>query len=165
MMTILVLMVVGAIVLIIKEWTYVDDWIDFIGTGFMGALFSIIPATIIAFSLPMQTYNQISEVKLETLNDNSGSQGNFFLGCGSIDSEMKYVFYYNEKGFYKMGAVNYEDVKIKYSTGFPKLVITKIAATESVINLFALDLNFGDKKYVFHVPKGTINNSYNLDAK
>lgn len=78
MMTILVLMVVGAIVLIIKEWTYVDDWIDFIGTGFMGALFSIIPATIIAFSLPMQTYNQISEVKLETLNDNSGSQGNFF---------------------------------------------------------------------------------------
>jgi hypothetical protein len=115
--------------------------------------------------IPMDTYVKKSSVNIETLQDNNSVNGSFFLGCGQIEGKMKYVFYYEEKGLYKMCQINYNLVSIKYSEGKPKVNILEIYPTESFINNIAIDFNVFDKTFIIEVPKGTIKNNYNLDAQ
>ena len=166
MITILITTIIGIALAIYNE--YRESWgslIDYIIMSMLGGLFGACVGFIIAIALPMQTYDKHYSLNIETLQDNNSVSGNFFLGCGQIEGKMKYVFYYEEKGLYRMMQLNYDLVQIKYSDTKPKVNITENYPTESIINYFAFDTDIFDKNYIIEVPKGTIKNNYNLDAQ
>ena len=142
-----------------------SEWIDYIMFSLIGGLFGGCIAMILSFMLPMDTYDKKYSLNVETLQDNNSVSGSFFLGCGQIEGKMKYVFYYEANGLYRMNQIDYDLVQIKYSDGKPKVNVTENALTKSPINLFAMDFDIGLKTYIIEVPKGTIKNNYNLDAQ
>ena len=129
-----------------------------------GVAFGLFIGAPLAFMLPMKTYQKQTSLSIQTLQDNNTTKGSFFLGCGQIDGDMKYVFYYEENGLYRMMQLKANNVRIKYCDNTPNVNITEITPTKDLINYFALDSDIGDKTYIIEVPKGTIANNFTLDA-
>lgn len=164
MILILIGMVVGIAIAIYKTY-WLHDLIDYIMASFFGILFGGVLALIVGIMLPMDTYDKHYSLDIETLQDNNSVGGSFFLGCGQIEGKMKYVFYYEENGLYRMMQLDYNLVQIKYSDSKPKVNVTENYPSDAFINNFAIDLDAFDKTYIIEVPKGTIKNNYNLDAQ
>lgn len=166
MILILIGMVIGIAIAIYKTYNgWLNDFIDYIVSSFIGILLGGALALIVAIMLPMDIYDKHYSFNIETLQDNNSVSGNFFLGCGQIEGKMKYVFYYEENGLYRMMQIDYELVQIKYYDGKPKVNVTENYPSDAFINKFAIDLDAFDKTYIIEVPKGTIKNNYNLDAQ
>ena len=166
MITIIICAVIGIIIGIIlaarSSWS---DLFDFIMNIIFGVIIGAIIGLFIAFILPMKTYDAHGSCNIVALQDNSSVSGSFFLGSGQIDGKMKYVFYIEENGLYKMHQIDYNLVQIRYTDSIPKIHITEITKTDAFINHFAIDRNIGDQTYIIEVPKGTIKTNYNLDAQ
>lgn len=166
MITILIGMVVGLLIAIYKTYNgWMDGFVDYIVHSFIGVLLGLFIGLLVAIILPMTTEQKQYSSNIESLNDNNSINGSFFLGCGQIEGKMKYVFYYEEKGLYKMMQVDCEKASIKYTDSKPKATMIQKEPTKSMINEFAIDLDLYDKIYIIEVPKGTIKNNYNLDAQ
>jgi len=166
MILILIGMVVGITISIYQTYNgLLNDLSDYIMSSFIGILLGGALALIVAIILPMDTYDKHYSLNIETLQDNNSVSGNFFLGCGQIEGKMKYVFYYEENGLYRMMQLDYNLVQIKYSDGKPKVNVTENYPSGAFINKLAIDLDAFHKTYIIEVPKGTIKNNYNLDAQ
>ena len=116
--------------------------------------------------LPMKTVTKIDTYNIVSLQDNNSTNGSFFLGTGTIKGEMKYIFYYEENETYKMKQTDYKNTVIKYSD-HAKVERYRQEAVKSFINWFALDdiHSESNMQFIIYVPKGTIKNSYMLDAQ
>lgn len=166
MILILIGMVIGIAITIYQTYKgFFRDFIDYIMSSFIGGLLGGAFGLISAIMLPMDTYDKHYSLNIETLQDNNSVIGNFFLGCGQIEGKMKYVFYYEENGLYRMMQLDYNLVQIKYSDSKPKVNVTENYPSDAFINNFAIDLDVFYKTYIIEVPKGTIKNNYNLDAQ
>ena len=144
-----------------------NDLEDYLLTGLISlftGVIGLLVGLVLAIAVPMDTYEDKYSMNIENLNDNSSVEGSFFLGCSQFEGTMKYVFYVEEDGFYMMEQLDYELVKIKYSTGKPRVNVTENYPSDSWINNFAIDLDCFSKTYVIEVPEGTIKNNYNLNV-
>jgi hypothetical protein len=166
MVIILLGTVLGFGINIYREYKYGcwSDWFDYIMMGIIGTFTGFILSLTLAFMLPADTEIKTYTYKVESLQDNNSISGDFFLGCGQIEGKMKYMFYYEVNGMYKMKQIDYENVSIKYSNTTPKVEQFRREHTDAFINNFAIDF-CGDSDYIIHVPKGTIKQNYNLDAR
>jgi hypothetical protein len=166
MILILIGMVIGIVIAIYQTYNgWFNDFIAYIMSSFIGIMIGGLLASFVAIMLPMDTYDKHYSLNLEALQDNNSVSGNFFLGCGQIEGKMKYVFYYEENGLYRMMQLDHNLVQIKYSDGKPKVNVTENYPSDAFINNFAIDLDAFGKTYIIEVPKGTIKNNYNLDAQ
>jgi hypothetical protein len=96
-------------------WLNSYDFIDyFIATVFMTIIGSLVGIGL-ASLLPMDTITKVDTYNIVSLKDNNSVSGNFLLCSGSINGEMKYTFYYEENGFYKMKQIDIDNTSIKYS--------------------------------------------------
>ncbi|MFA5299625.1 MAG: hypothetical protein WC389_15660 [Lutibacter sp.] len=156
-------LIASILIVISMEGKYADAE-DYILSGLICLVISVIISTVIAFSLPVQTKEVIDEFEIVTLQDNSQTEGNFFLGCGYINGTMKYVFYYKSDKSYKLFMVNYysAEIIITNKKAFNQQIRT--VKTDALINKFALDFYLSENRYVFYVPEGTIKQNYSLDA-
>ena len=79
---------------------------------------------------------------------------------------MKYVFYYEQNGIYKMKQTDCNNTSIKYSDNI-RVEQYRQEKTKAVINYFAIDDIHSEKnmQFIIYVPKGTIKNNYSLDAQ
>ena len=120
----------------------------------------------VAFMLPMKTVTKVDTYKIVCLQDNNSTNGSFFLGTGMINGEMKYVFYYEQNGTYKIKQTDYINTSIKYSDSI-RVERFRQEEVKSFINNFALDdiSSESSMQYIIYVPKGTIKNNYSLDAQ
>lgn len=169
MYTVVIFSIIGFLVSIytvIKDDFYKQYGYDsfFIFNHFFGLLIGASIGVAISIALPMDTYINIHSYKIEALQDNNSVNSSFFLGSGIIEGRMKYVFYIEENGEYRLNQIDYKDASIKYSDTV-QLLEYKVCASKALINKFAIDRDLGDKYYVIEVPKGTIKNNYNLDAQ
>ena len=150
-----------------KEW--IRDWEDcdlLLMATSLGICFGAILGLGIAFALPMKTESVQTTYNLEALKDNGSISGSFFLGSGQIDGEMKYIYYYEEDGYYKMGDIDNDKAKIKYVDGDPYIEEYKLKAKEGAfINYFAFDNLPEYTEYIIYIPKGSIKRDYKLDAE
>jgi len=130
--------------------------------GFMG----VIVGVGIAIFIPSKTEIKETVYKIEALQDNNTVSGSFFLGCGQINGDMKYVFYYQDSdSLFKLKQLPYEIVSIKYSNETKVTRYEEVLQKDALINKFSLGCGCGYPTYVIEVPKGTIINNYTLDAK
>lgn len=169
-MTVLMLVIIGVVIALIvtlSDWHL--DWVDklvmSIVNSIIGCLLGFMVGFIISVILPMDLYDKKYSYELEALQDGSYNNGRFFLGCGTIDGKMKYVWYWGKDGIYEMQQIETNLVKIKYTDGKATVNVTEIEATDSWINDWAIDLDLHDKTYLLEVPKGTIKQNYSLDAQ
>lgn len=101
--------VIGIIIgIIVTINTCFNFWEGFGATFLIGALGTAISAVVLLIGTVglqaiydtgnMETIKHIDEpISLIALGDNIGTDGTFFLGSGTIDSEMKYVYAYEDK--------------------------------------------------------------------
>jgi len=133
--------------------------------GFL-TFFSVVCAIVIGFIIPYDYTEKVSSYNLESLEDGNSQVGSFFLGCGLVNDEITYSFYYEKKGYYHLQQLEPYNVSIKYSNGKPKFIIYKQCASDNLGNDFVLGFGTdGRERYVLSVPKGTIKNNYYLDTK
>ena len=163
-MTIIIAAVTGIVLgLVYAKNSWRPEFIEYLMYSMLGGASGLFIGLIIALALPMDLEESKHSLNIETLQDNNSVGGSFFLGSGQIEGKMKYVFYYEEDGFYKMKTIDYNLVKIKYSDEKPKVIVVEQKPIENFINMFAID-NLKET-YIIEVPKGTIRNDYNLDAQ
>ena len=147
------------------EWGYIDmDSVLF--DVYIGVLLGAGIGALIAVIIPSKTETKVEIVNLVTLQDNNSVRGSFFLGSGNIDGKMKYVYYYEAEGGYKMGQTNYEQALIKYTEDTPRMETIKEIKTNDFSNNFTISLHCScEDDVVIYIPKGTIKTDYVLDAK
>ena len=142
------------------------DWNDIgpsLGVGCLTMFFACLLVMLPVGMLVDPKYEkEIRTIEVTALEDNSATSGSFFFGCGSIDGTMKYVFYMKTgEGEYEMGMMNYRGVKIRYENTTPRIERTYGIST----NKWSIREHNKVLKTVIVVPKGTIKQNYNLDAK
>lgn len=166
MITIIICVVIGIIIGIVDA--YKDDMQEimfYIPNSLLGIIIGGVIGTLIAFCLPMHTYDKVFQNNIEALQDGNSIHGSFFLGCGSVNGEMKYFLYINDNGTYQLKEFPSCKVKIRYSEGSPRIITHEVEITKDLMNYFALDDDIGEQTYIIEVPKGTIKNNFTLDAQ
>ena len=147
-------------------WEWVGcSFISLFGAA-LGGLLGILFGLMIAFALPAKMEVIDTQWNIESLQDGNSVNGNFLLGCGSVNGKMKYSFYYQYNDGYKMQQLDIDDVVVKYSDKTPVVIehkTTMVDPKKAFINYFAIDDN--SKTYDIYIPKGTIKTNYNLDAQ
>lgn len=131
--------------------------IGFVIGMFIGFIISLIIGT---------EYKHVKEYEHEivSLQDNKAIESYFLYGANST---MEYTFYVKDGEYFKMETLPYSDVKIKYSSGKPRVVYYKYLPTDNIINDWGTSFtqpsyyNF----YVIYVPKGTIKTDFELNAQ
>lgn len=167
MWTIIIITAIAIFIACFNEYKHVfySDGFDYFMMVFLGLLIGGVIGTAIAFALPAKTEIVKTTYNLEALQDNNSVKGSFFLGSRQIEGKMKYVFYYERDGFYKLEQADYEEVKVKYSDEKPKAErFNRKNVKDAFINNFAIDCNCY-QEYIIYVPKGTIKQNYSLDAQ
>lgn len=166
MWTIIIITAIALFIAIYQEYnSYYSDFEDYISVSIPAILIGGIIGTAVAFALPAKTEIVKTTYNLEALQDNNSVKGSFFLGSGQIEGKMKYVFYYEKDGYYKLEQADYSEVKVKCSDEKPKAErFNRKNVKDAFINNFAIDCNCY-QEYIIYVPKGTIKQNYTLDAQ
>lgn len=169
MWTIIIFLILFAAISIITSINTYDDFTEgfvrFIGYVILGCGIGF----IVTLALPSKMIEKQSSYSIMNIADRNSVTGDFFIGCGNIDGKMKYTFYYaQDSNTFAMHQVDYTDAVIKYSdsTQTPHVVVyTTLDDPNYFWNKFSYDTDYGKKRYIFYVPKGTIRNNYTLDAE
>jgi hypothetical protein len=172
MVTIILFMVFGLIFSFYTLWKdnyFGFNFVDVVLNSLESILCVIVAGLVgigVAFTLPMKTTPKMDTYKIVCLQDNNSTTGRFFLGTGQIEGKMKYVFYYEENGGFKMKQTGYENTTVKYSD-VTKVERYREEPVESFINYFAIDDCYSESNmnFIIYVPQGTIKNNYSLDAQ
>jgi len=166
MWTIIIITVIAIFIACLMEYNEgYADFGDYLIVSFQALFIGAILGAVIAFTLPAKTEIVKTTYNLEALQDNNSVKGSFFLGSGQIEGKMKYVFYYENEGYYKLEQADYNEVKVKYSDEKPKAeLFNRKNVKDAFINNFAIDCNCY-QEYIIYVPKGTIKQNYTLDAQ
>lgn len=132
--------------------------------GFLVGLLACLLWTISTMDKPENLTHETKTYEIVCLQDNSRINGNFFLGCGSVDGKMKYTLYYKDNNNDIRGEeLPFDNVILKYTKDKPKFEISYDVLKKSNYRLWnGLRSN---TKYRIYIPEGTIVNNYNLDAK
>lgn len=156
-------LILSIVLVIVTEGRYAT-FLDHVSSAIRMLPFAAVISIAVAFALPIKTEEVVDEFEIVSLQDNSSTEGSFFLGCGSINGSMKYVFYYKSDESYKMFMVDYymAEIVLTDKKSYNKQIRT--VKTDALINKFAFG-SLPENRYVFYVPSGTIKQSYSLDAR
>ena len=150
----------------IKEW---DDFMEGSFRFFCSMLMGIGIGLGVAIILPSKMIEEKSTFKLVNLQDGSQISGNFFLGSGTIEGKMNYMFYYEkDSNTFAMSQIKYDVATVKYTKDSTTAYVECYKTVDDpnwFWNNFSYDVDYGDCHYVIYVPKGTIKTNFNLDAQ
>jgi hypothetical protein len=105
---------------------------------------------------------------LQNLADNTVTEGNFFLGSGSIEGVPTYSYYKKTApNTFEREDIDAEDAKIHYTEGQPRIIRTCNVSDKSW-GLWYFNPTHDDcytKEYHIYIPNGSIKPLYELDAE
>jgi hypothetical protein len=165
----MIIIILIELFIIYKWWNFCDfdDFSEGIGNliallifGLLGMIASVCITGTIGLCLP-STLKLCSIHNLVSVSTRDGVSGNFFLGIGSVDSQ-QYYFYMEkvEEGFVPRKKEITDEILIKESNTIqPKLEEYMPSYRNKILYLFALPI-FHDSKYIFTIPKGSIENNF-----
>lgn len=154
---------IGGIIAAIRErdWDYI--WfISILGSLACGAL-TLIVATLIGTGISSnEIIYEETVMPIVALEDNMTSSGTFFLGTGTVKSDVHYYFMTETEHGYKLQNIAASKAYIKYDTE-PRIVIENGSEFKHWYNnIWAFPVS---THYTIYVPEGTILNNYNIDLK
>ena len=160
----IILSFIIALILFIISFTHQEE--DFIikiilgsGLSILGFLLSFI---IIGFIIDMVAafkgdYVIISTQPLKAIGIDEDLHGSFFLGCGSINSEDKFIYIAKVDNLgYKVQEVDIDDCYIvEENIEQPYLEISNIKWRDWVVT--------SNDRYIFHIPPNSIKENYEVN--
>lgn len=136
-------------------------WLD----NFAPFVIIIVIAVVVGGCLETERVPSVKHIEIVSMQDNSNITGSFFLGCGSVNSEMMYSFYKKVDDGFKFDTIPVDRATIKYTNDKPHIdVISSKLKKDSWGNYFSLNI-VQKEKYIIYVPEGTIKMNYTLDAQ
>ena len=162
---VIILSFIIALILFIISFTHQEE--SFIikiildsGLSLLGFLLSFM---IIAFIIDMIAafkgdYAIISTQPLKAIGIDEDLHGSFFLGCGSINSEDKFIYIAKVDNLgYKMQEVDIDNCYIiEEDIEQPYLEISNVKWRDWVIKSF-------ENRYIFHIPPNSIKENYEVN--
>ena len=113
-------------------------------------------------SIPGETITTWDDIKIKSLSDTSLIHGSFSLGSGSVAQTPVYIYYeILPDGYYKMGWFNARYATVKEDCDDAPYI--RIYHDEWT--WMGVMGSTGQNRAEFHVPNGTVINTYNLDLK
>lgn len=108
-----------------------------------------------------------------SLGTNYSISSNFFLGCGSIngDSEFYYYFYTNDNGTINLRKVFYNNVNIHYTKDKPKASFSASGCSGGTdLSNYKNDIKRASSyscgyTWDIYIPEGSIVNNYDVNIK
>ena len=129
------------------------------GLSILGFLlsFMIIAFIINKIAAFQGDYATISTQPLKTIGIDEDLQGSFFLGCGSINSEDKFIYIVKVDNLgYKVQEVDIDDCYIvEENIEQPYLEISNIKWRDWVVT--------SKDRYIFHIPPNSIKENYEVN--
>ena len=169
MWTMIIILVIALAIAIIGADYDFDIVKDLVIRIIMAAFLGGALGFMIGLLVPSKMIEEKSTFKLMNLQDGSQVSGNFFLGSGTIEGKMNYIFYYNlDSTTFAMAQIKYDVATVKYTKDSTTAYVECYKTVDDknyFWNNFSIDTDYGDKRYIIYVPKGTIKTNYNLDAQ
>jgi len=149
------------ITLFYYEYTITDFIVMGIAGIFIGAAIGFFFGAIYS-TAPQNLTTYVKTVNIVNIQDGKSVDANFFLGIGTINSKLKYTYYYKIGNQYKLNQVGIKNAYIEYTDSVPRLDIYYHKCNSN----WAITLNKPiPYRYIFYIPKKSIKTDYNLDAK
>lgn len=118
---------------------------------------------------PEYTFEKESSIEITSIEDNVASEGDFFLGSGSIEGKLKYFYTTkDEQGGYKVDSIPssnttiYMDIKDNENS---RIETWKGEPKSGILNSIIGSLKGNPSEYRVHIPKGSLKENYNVDLK
>lgn len=163
-----VIMTIFVLLLVFYDGDFLTEAIgnSILSAFFLSLVVGLLVGGIVAKSSPNE-YKIMSTESLLVIQDNKEIEGSFFLGCGTINGNMKYVYIVEEEFGQTMKSINVNDVYLKETQdNEPKIVHYKQQVINRKLNFwFLTDEWLNDTKTVIEVPNGTIKYDYNIDLQ
>lgn len=116
--------------------------------------------TILSIANLLPTHTESTYGSLEAINDNSSVSGSFFLGSGSVNGRMVFSYYQKSGDSYQLLQQDADRSLVKYTDGIPTVEYLKDCSS-----IPSLESICSSPRFIFYVPRGSIQSNYNLDAK
>lgn len=136
-------------------------------SGFMGGLLlgclGVIAGILLSLLPWFAKGTTSTDYSLMQIGDSRSTSGSFFLGSGIISDSQVFTFYKNENGVITLSQADAGMSQIQYTEGKPTVTVTRQACTSR----WALQAGCSERTntYVFHIPTGSVQNSYTLPSK
>ena len=169
------LLIFGVLILAPIIFTLWEGWFDgfYVLFGFLLALlifiFMLIPTSIVGDALPDKTVNvekSITEERIYAFEDNIVGSGNYFLFSGSYNEEPAYYYIIEREYGVKTEYVYADNAYIKFDLESDEKPYKEVITYKGVgfVNEWIL-LHPEKEIVVFHIPKDSVKEDYNVDLK
>lgn len=167
MYTVIIFAIMGFILGWVYEFRNYGDPFEGIGLGLVCACLGLVTGFVIAWAVPVHYKDSQWETPIVSLKDNNSIRGSFFLGSGVVDGQMKYVYYMQSAdSSFRLVQVKHSKAAIKYSNSPAKLLVFDRSEDDCLWNKFVVDLdNEDDQTYMFYIPRGSIQEGFDLDLQ
>jgi len=135
----------------------------FIGV-FMGFIVASIIGGLLYLSDIPQERNFVSEEQIYSIVDNQGFNGQFVLGCGTVQSNIRYYYTIKDEYGTKVSSVDMNTTHIINVNNEPKIKKYHTDFKNKIWDLIAVNFKEIDD-YILEVPNDTIKYEYNIDLK
>ena len=161
---VIILLFIIALILFIISFKYQEDGfiIRIISSSAISILGFLLSFIIISFIIDIVAESQgdyivISTQPLKAIGTDEDLHGRFFLGCGSIDSEDKFIYIAKVDNLgYKIQEVDINDCYIvEEDIEQPYLEISNIKWRDWVVT--------SKDRYIFHIPPNSIKENYEVN--
>lgn len=148
-----------------------ETWAWRIGSVFFGLFMGFAAFAVSAVllgltvgALPAFSGNiNTTSAPLIVIKDGNTTSGSFFLGSGVISGDASFTYYQNDNGVITLNSVPSYRASIIYTNDTP--TVDKNVPACSNLWIPGYDCMFGHTTYVFHIPEGSVQSSYQLPTK
>jgi len=151
-----------------ESLTKMNDLIDKILFTIVGLLIGFMIASLISISIVSLTtlfvdleYEEINEQKILALNGNFETEGNFFLGTGNLEENLKYYYLIKKDNGYKIKSIDTDNTLI-YEDNNPRIGYYRGYFRNKILRFLLGKYSLKDYHKIY-VPKGSI--KYNFNTK
>lgn len=173
MITFIGLIVIGIIIFVaigIKNRRFWDlaDWVfgSFLALLMVGMASFLVTLGVsgIATHYADKKYTVKQESPLLALQDNTSVSGHFYLGGGSFNGSMQYVYMVPTSEGTQMVTVGVNQNVFVIESDNPKVEIYEVKFSNNILNYFAEPIEQYNRTKLY-IPKGSIKYDYNVDLK
>lgn len=150
----MIIFIIPVLFFVVGFYSGINEYFGGFGLGLLKGVFALaisiglVMAIIGITSVIAPThYNLTWQRELVSLKGKQSVHGDFFLGTGKIDSNMKYYYFYQKESGYKLESVNASKATLSYSNN-PNIKKKQQYFDNNLISLIVSPVAWG---YTYHI--------------
>lgn len=132
--------------------------------GTLVGLLAGLVITLIGAAMPWKSNEVITrDNAIYSISNQSGIEGSFVLGTGTIKEEMYYYYFIEEEYGKKLEKIKVSDCYLQDTDGAPTLIHYSREYTNPVIRFLFGEYSISGGRTIIYVPPDTVKEVYNID--